>query len=142
MNHVHALLSELGLSKQEIETYETALAMGMFPASTLGNRLCIPRSTARYACESLVKKGLMVETKKANTKLFAAMNPTRLFSILHEQEAEIARKKERLSQAVKELEERYNPQAKLPKITFYEGEDGVGRMFEELLTHPTVLYSF
>ncbi len=65
----------------------------------------------------------MVETKKGNTKLFIAENPTKLFSIIYEQEADLIRKKERLSQVVSELEQRYNPQAKLPKITFYEGID-------------------
>ncbi len=119
-----------------------ALSLGTFAASTLGMRLSLPRSTARYTCESLVRKGLMIETRKANTKLFAAENPTKLFSILHEQEAELIRKKEQLSVTVKELEQKYNPNAKLPKITFYEGIDGIGRMLDELLTHPTTLYSF
>lgn len=139
---VFTLLQELNLSKQEIEAYETALGLGTFTASIIGARLGIPRSTARYTCEWLIRKGLMIETKKGNTKLFIAENPTKLFSILHEQEAEIARKKEQLTRVVKKLEEKYNPNARLPKITFYEGIDGVERMFNELLLNPTTLYSF
>lgn len=108
----------------------------------MGTRLGIPRSTARYTCELLIRKGLMIETKKGNTKLFIAENPTKLFSILHEQEAEIVRKKEQLTRVVKKLEQKYNPDAKIPKVTFYEGVDGIERMFDELLLNPTTLYSF
>lgn len=141
-NRIRSFLAELGISTQESEAYEIALGLGTFAASTIAARLGVPRSTARYTCESLVRKWLMIETKKANTKLFVAENPTKLFSIIYEQEAEVARRKEQLSLTVKELQKNYNPQAKLPKITFYEGIDGIGRMFDELLTHPTELYSF
>ncbi len=84
----------------------------------------------------------MIETKKANTKLFVAENPTKLFSILHEQEAELTRKREQLELTIKELQQRYNPEAKLPKITFYEGVDGIERMSEEMMSTPTNLFSF
>ncbi len=141
-NRIHSFLAELGLSPQESQAYEVALGLGTFAASTLGTRLGVPRSSARYTCESLVRKWLMTLTKKANTKLFVAENPTKLFSIIYEQEAEIARKKEQLALTVKELQQKYNPEAKLPKITFYEGLDGIERMFDELLVHPTELFSF
>ena len=56
MENISKVLAEFGLSKLEAQTYEVAIALGTFPASTLGNRLGIPRSTARYTCESLVHK--------------------------------------------------------------------------------------
>lgn len=120
MKNISMVLSEFGLSMLEARAYEAALALGTFPASILGNRLGIPRSTARYTCESLVHKGLMIETKKANTKLFVAENPTKLFSIYHAEETGLMRKKEQLDMTVKELQQIYNPDAKLPKVTFYE----------------------
>ena len=62
----------------------------------------------------------MTEARKENVKLFAAENPTKLFALLHAEEEELARKKEQLALAIKELQEKYNPEAKMPKITFYE----------------------
>lgn len=111
---------EFGLSELEAEAYEAALGLGTFPASILGNRVGIPRSTARYTCESLVHKGLMIETKKANTKLFVAENPAKLFALYNNEEERLIRRKEQLSNTVKELQQTYNPHAKLPKVTFYE----------------------
>lgn len=91
-----AVLMEFGLSDLEAQLYEMALGLGTFPASIVGNRLGIPRSTARYTCESLVRKGLMIETKKANTKLFVAENPTKLLAMFHTEEYKLMKKKEQL----------------------------------------------
>lgn len=141
-NRIQSFLTELGLSRQESEAYDIALGLGTFAASTLGTRLGVPRSTARYTCEALVQKGLMIETKRANTKLFVAENPTKLYAILYAEEENLQRKKNQLTVTIKELQQKYNPEAKLPKITFYEGADGIERMFDELMTHSTPLYSF
>ena len=78
----------------------------------------------------------MIEAKKANTKLFVAENPTKLFSMFHAEETRLMRKKEQLGAAIKELQQVYNPDAKLPKVTFYEGIDGVERMLDDLLKSP------
>lgn len=135
-------LIHLGLSSQESTVYQVALGLGTFAASTLGNILKIPRSTARYTCEALVRKWLMIETKKANTKLFVAENPTKLYSLLYDEEEELKKKKEHLAFTIKELQEKYDPNTKLPKVTFYEGLDWIERMFHGLLTKGSSLYSF
>lgn len=120
MKHLETLLERLGLSVPEARAYEAVLGLGTFAASILAGRLEIPRTTARHLCEKLVRKGLMTETKRANTKLFAAENPTKLFALLHAEEEALARKKEQLAATIKELQQKYNPQATMPKITFYE----------------------
>lgn len=120
MESTCAVLGGFGLSDTEAQAYEIALGLGTFPASILGSRLGIPRSTARYTCETLVHKGLMIETKKANTRLFVAENPTKLFAMFHAEEHKLMKKKEQLTAAVKTLQSVYNPDAKTPKVTFYE----------------------
>lgn len=62
----------------------------------------------------------MVETRKANTKLFIAENPAKLFVMVNAEEERLTRKKEHLAVAIKELQQVYNPNAKVPKVTFYE----------------------
>lgn len=120
MKNVSSFLSEFGLSDLEVQVYKISLGLGTFPVSILGNCLGIPRSTARYTCETLVRKGLMIESKRANTKLFIAENPNALFTMLNAEEERLLRKKEQLSATIKELQQIYNPNAKMPKVTFYE----------------------
>lgn len=148
MKNLLVCLQQFGLSDLESRSYEMALGLGVFSASILASRLDVPRSTARYTCESLVQKGFMIKTKKANTKLFMAENPTKLFALLHAEEERLEKKKDKLLCTIKELQHIYKPYAKTPKVTFYEGIDEVTRMLDDLLspvaTNPLAetLYAF
>ena len=58
-------LEEIGLSKIEAETYLTLLkTAGAQPASVLGNRMSINRTTAYKALINLSKLGLATKTMK------------------------------------------------------------------------------
>jgi hypothetical protein len=74
----------------------------------------------------------MVMTQKANTKLFTPENPTKLTSMLYDQELALKEKRTKLTQVTQILQKLYNPETNLPEVIFYEGEDGVLRMFDEL----------
>ncbi len=142
MNHIQQFLQDLGLSELEGRIYHMALGIGTFAAASLSTRLHAPRSTLRYNCDLLVEKWLFTVAKKWNTKLYTAENPTKLYSFLYEEEENLKRKKEQLALTVKDLQQAYNPNAKLPQVTFYEWIDGIERMFEMLLSHPTEIFSF
>lgn len=142
MKNTENFLEQLGLTNMEAKAYDLSLELGAFAASILASRLGIPRTTARYICESLVQKKLMTETKKANTKIFVAENPTKLYSILYAEQENLDRKKNQLAITIKELQEKYNPKAKLPKITFYEGIDGIERLANEMISRQSDLFSF
>lgn len=137
-----SFLESLGLEMIEAQIYESALSLGTVPASIIANRLNIPRSSARYTCERLIKKGLMIGAIQGNTKIYTAENPTILYSLVMEQENSLAKKREKLSDIVKDFQKIYNPYTILPKVTFYEGIDGLSRLLEEMLEHPTNMVSF
>lgn len=127
-----AFLESLGLETIEAQVYETALALGTVPASIIANRLGIPRSSARYTCERLIKKGLMIGSIEGNTKIYTVENPTKLYSLVIEQEEALEKKREQLGGVVKDFQKLYNPYTSLPKVTFYEGTDGIDRLLEEI----------
>lgn len=135
-------LESLWLESQEPIVYLTALSLGTVPASIIARKLDIPRSTARYICEQLVRKWLMLFTQKANTKLFTAENPNKLYSIIHAEQEKLNYKTEKLAEVVQSMQKLHNPTSTLPKITFFEWEDWIERLFGELLVEPTDLYSF
>lgn len=130
MNTIEQFLNSLWLENLESQVYITALAFWTVPASILANKLSIPRSTARYTCEQLVRKKLMTEAKKWNAKLFTPENPTKLASILYEQELELKRKRNDLTNITQQLQKIYNPYTNIPDVTFYEGDEGVQKMLD------------
>jgi len=137
MNELELLLSSLGLEHQEAKVYLAALTLGTSPASNIAKRTDMPRSTARYTCEQLSRKQLMIESQKGNTKLFTPENPEKLKKLLDLQVEEIETRGQRLDSSLQDLKRLYNPYTVLPKVRFYEGADGIMEMFEEFLEENT-----
>lgn len=142
METITKLLNDFWLSDIESQVYETSLSMWIFASSTLTKKIKIPRSTARYTCESLVKKWFMNMQKRWNTQYFQAENPTKLFAIMYQEEEKLKQKKSKINTLVSTLQKSYNPNATLPKISIYEWIDGINKMFDLLVEKPTKLYSF
>lgn len=142
MDPIEQFLASIGLEPLESKLYITALSFGTVPASVLANKLEIPRSTARYTCEQLIRKKLMVESKKGNTKLFTPENPTKLASILYDEEMQLKQKHNQLPLITKTLQKIYNPHTSIPDVTFYDGDDGVEKMLMDLSKEPGEMYTF
>ena len=135
-------LKDFWLTEIEAKIYETSISLWIFAASSLASMIKIPRSTTRYTCETLVQKWFMSVSKKWNTQFFQAENPTKLFSLMYQEEEKLKQKKLKVNELVSNLQKVYNPNAKMPKISIFEWVDGIEKMFDSLLEKPTKLYSF
>lgn len=139
LNH---LLQSLGLEHQEANVYLAALRLGTSPASNIAKRCKIPRSTARYTCEQLVQKQLMVESQRKNTKLYTPENPEKLKKLLEIQMEEVQIKHQQLDVAMHDLKQIFNPYTVMPKVQFYEGEEEMIRLYERILDRREPIDSF
>src|SRR3989344_9271625 len=100
---VDETLAELGLSKKEIAIYLALLSTGTAPASTLGKRTSITRSTAQYTCQQLHKQGLVQKVQKGNTYLFTPEPPEKLQLLLQKQKEALEQKEDRVNRIIGEL---------------------------------------
>jgi sugar-specific transcriptional regulator TrmB len=132
-NAIKGTLLGLGLNDKEIDIYLMLLSVGSSPASTLGNRTGISRSTAQYTCQQLVKKGLISVTRKDNTFLYVAEPPEKLLYLLDIQQQQLEEKKDQVHRIVGTLKSLLNPHSELPKVRFYEGEAGMRQLYEQIL---------
>ena len=139
---VDETLAELGLSKKEIAIYLALLSTGTAPASTLGKRTSITRSTAQYTCQQLHKQGLVQKVQKGNTYLFTPEPPEKLQLLLQKQKEALEQKEDRVNRIIGELKMMVNPQAVLPKVQFYEGEEEMVRLYERILDLRQPIDSF
>ncbi len=142
MTDLKQLLEQLGLENYEPQVYLTALRLGTSPASTIGKKADINRSSTRFTCEQLVKKQLMSISQKANTKLYTAEPPEKLHLLLDIQREALEKKQDQLDESIQELKQIYNPHVILPKVTFYEGKDGVIKLYEKILDLKSPIDSF
>jgi sugar-specific transcriptional regulator TrmB len=143
---IQNVLQTIGLNEKEIEVYLAALELGTQPASTIARRIKIPRNTTRFLLDKLVDKGVIKKTKRANTQLYMPEEPKNLVNLLERQRvdmnADINKKVGQLKEAMAELESRYRPESTKPKVTFYEGEDGLIKVYEDTLKSSETLRSF
>lgn len=134
------LLHQLGLEHQEANVYLSALRLGTSPASIIGKKCGIPRSTARYTCEQLIEKQLMVGSQKGNTKLFTLESPEKLQKLLDMQQEDLEVKQQKLEVAMQDLKRLFNPYTVMPKVRFYEGVEGLMTMFDDVLQEGKPLF--
>ncbi|QQR84193.1 hypothetical protein IPJ72_03335 [Candidatus Peregrinibacteria bacterium] len=130
---IHDVLLKLGLSNNQIDVYISLLSVGTAPASSIARRLNIPRTTAKYTCQQLVNKGLIVDTNKNGGFIYTAKSPEYLHELVKKEHEQVSQKGIALDQIMGELKKLQNPQSILPKMRFYEGLDGLIEMFNDVL---------
>jgi sugar-specific transcriptional regulator TrmB len=139
------ILQDLGLNPKEIEVYLISLELGTQPASVLARRVKIPRNTTRFILDKLVDKGWIRKVTKANTQLYTPEEPQNLVNQLERQRVDqnvaIDKKVGEIKSVMAELESRFRPESTKPKVTFYEGDEGLIKVYEDTLTSSETLRS-
>ena len=140
------VLQNIGLNQKEIKVYLMTLELGSQPASVIARRVEIPRNTTRFLLDKLVDKGLIKKTTRANTQLYTPEEPKNLINLLERQRVDanavIDEKIGQLNETMAELESRYRPESTKPKVTFYEGNDGLTKVYDDTLTSTETIRSF
>lgn len=134
------ILKSLGLNEKETTIYLTLLPLGSAPASVLGQRTKITRSTAQYTCQQLVKKGLLRSIEKNNTFIYAPEPPDKLLYLLDQEKKTLAHKEDQVHRIIGDLKSMINPQAVLPKVRFFEGVESMIQMLDDVLKENKPLY--
>lgn len=128
-------LKKLGLPQKEAATYIALLELGASSAvSIIAKKAQINRTTAYDLLESLEKRGLIISKTSKKHRTFEALPPTRLVAYLKEESEKFSRLAKESEALLPELATHYRAQSGRPKVYFYEGEEGLIRVYEETLT--------
>lgn len=120
-------LQKLGLSSEEAKVYIATLEIGGGAVSVIAKRANIHRVSCYHTIEKLIKKRLLSQYDKGGTKCFAPEPPEQLQKI-GEEKLNVAKS------LVPQLSSLINSVGFKPKIRFYEGREGVKRVFTESLS--------
>ncbi|MFW6272521.1 MAG: TrmB family transcriptional regulator [bacterium] len=132
-DQIEKTLKILGLNDKEVKVYLALLPLGNAPASILGKRTGITRSTAQYTCQQLVKKGLVLVVEKNNTFVYSVESPDKILFLLEQQKKEIETKKEEAGRVLADLKAMMNKESILPKVQFFEGREGFINIYKKLI---------
>ena len=143
---IENVLQNIGLEKKEINIYITTLSLGTQPASVIARRAGFPRNTARFILDKLVDKGLIKKTKRANTQLYTTEEPKNLIQLMeyrrNELNSKINEQINEIKSVLPELESRFRPKSTKPKVAFYEGDEGLVKVYQDTLNSKEDIKSF
>lgn len=134
-------LKKFGLSDKEAGVYLGLLELGPSPVSEIAAKAKINRTTAYDILESLITLGLVNHVKEKK-KHYAAENPEALVTYLQNKSKDFYVKSLEAKKILPELKGAYNSIPQKPKVSYYEGEDGIIAMYEDSLTAQTEILSW
>ncbi len=119
-------LITLGLTSEEAKVYLSTLELGGSFVSAIARRAKVNRSTCYHTLDNLVEKGLVSSYKRGKVLHFTAEDPKRFKQMAEE-------KLQRAQDLIPQLLAMASTMASKPKIRFYEGEEGVKSIFEDVI---------
>lgn len=125
-------LAKLGLSEKEASVYLASLELGPASAQVIARKADVNRATTYVMIESLLQRGLMTTFEKGKKTMFTAEKPERLHRIVHHERDAVNEKEDTIKRILPELEAILVAAGERPKVSFYEGEEGLGAMREKI----------
>lgn len=128
------ILIDVGLAEKEAKVYLAVLELGESPVSDIALRAKLNRVTAYDVLDKLIQKGFVSTTTQDRMKVFTATDPDEI-------RASLKHKYENLESALPDLR-RLHGKTSHPRVRYYEGVEGVKRVYADTLTAKTELLNY
>ncbi|MBI3033323.1 hypothetical protein HYY69_07645 [Candidatus Woesearchaeota archaeon] len=127
------LLSQLGLSQNEIKVYFGLLTLGTTTTTPLVRAVKIPISKIYPTLEKLLHKGLVSYIIKNNVKYFQATDPEKLLELIGNKQKDLLQQKQQLEKLIPQLKLKQQETPEKEEATIYEGIKGLETVYDDLL---------
>ncbi len=129
------LFKELGVNDEQAKVYLAALELGQANMNELAEKAGLKRTSVYNYVDELIEKKLITTGKKRKRTVYSAIHPNMLMEI----------EKARLSELERNLPELlavYNKSKTKPKVTFYEGINGIKTVLQDMLKEKQTISAF
>ncbi|PIZ01201.1 hypothetical protein COY62_00045 [bacterium (Candidatus Howlettbacteria) CG_4_10_14_0_8_um_filter_40_9] len=127
------ILTNIGLNKNESLIYETLLSYGEMIASELTEKTKLGRQNTYAVLKTLVQKGLVEEFDKKKKLTYRVEPPQKLLEYTENKKIELEENEKTLSSLLPTLMSDYNLAHNKPGVVYYEGIEGIKRIYEDTL---------
>ena len=131
---LHDVLVDVGLTDKEAGVYLATLELGPSPASDIALRAKLNRVTTYDILEKLIHKGFISRHTQKKMKMFTATDPDMV-------KQDVQRKVNHLREALPDLR-RLHGKTSHPRVLYYEGLEGIKRVYADTLTSKTELLNY
>ncbi len=131
MERLEEYLIQTGLNEKEAKIYLASLELGPASIQTISKKSGIKRGTVYEILKNLKRLGLFTETLKGKRKLIVPAEPENL-------KRNIKEKERKLAEILPELKAISNSSLTKPKISFYEGREGIKEIYFDALKNKNI----
>lgn len=137
------MLENTGLTPVQAEILGFLLENGEFKAKDIAKRLNRPRGVVYKGLEDLAELELIVRLDAKNrVSTFRAEHPAKIEDLFDRKERELEQKRRVFSQALPDLVSSYNLSNNKPGIRFFEGNEGIRTVIDDVLKSKEDVYTF
>lgn len=129
------ILRSIGFDEKESALYLAGLSLGSAPASAYAKTAKLNRITAYNTLEGLARRGLLTVSRTARAKRYQPVPPDHLA-------IEARKNADALQRVLPELRSLQGKDQRRPVVRFFEGWDGVRRVYEDTLTARSELLNY
>lgn len=124
MQNIQQILIETGLNELEANVYLAVLELGESTVLPIAKKAGVKRTYCYDILSSLANKGLVSYVQKNNRRRYQALDPKKMRVLLKS-------RFENFQEALPQLASLYKTSGK-PKVSFYEGKNGIISIYEQL----------
>lgn len=126
-SNLAAILQRLGLNDKESKMYLACLELGSASVQEIAEKSGVKRTSIYNFLEDMKARGFISEVRHGKRILIVPEDPRMLLKKSEEQ-------RKQLEEVLPEFMSIYNRPGEKPKVRFYQGVDGLKRIYEDTLT--------
>lgn len=136
-------LEKVGLNKNEALIYEALLEHGELSPLEIAKHTNLTRENSYNIANYLITKGLVEIVPNKKKIVYRPLPPNKLKELLEEQKQDISVKQKSLDTFLPMLSNLYSLSSKKPSVSFFEGIEGIKKVYEGLfLSEPDEVLVF
>ena len=129
------VLENLGLSEYEVSIYLAVLELGEAHIQEISRKSGVKRTSIYHLIDGLKTQGLLTEVGKGKRRLFSAASPYRLVEL---QKSKVSS----VEQLIPQLLAFQSSAENKPKVSFYEGIEGIKEIHKMTLREKQTIYAW
>lgn len=129
------ILQKYGLTDKETKVYLASLELGTASITQLSKKANLKRPTTYLIIDDLLKKQLLIAVPQGKKTCYKPENPESLPDDLEQ-------KKKDIETILPQLKSLYTKSSKKPRVRYYEGKEGLIKIYEEAVKSKEIWSMF
>lgn len=144
INKLDEHLISIGLTPYQSIVYRTLIDIGPSRAYKISLKSGLKRALTYKILDQLEKIGLIASEEGEKTKIitFKVTNPVRIERLIQNKRENVSEAENAYSEIIQDLTSAYNTTNKKPSVTFWEGEVGLKKVYDDILQENKDLFLF